>query len=54
MPITDLKQMQKYYWTWIIHYRENAYRKNREMEENLKLESGWCAHCRGATIVILN
>jgi hypothetical protein len=30
------------------------HRKNREREENLKLECGWCAHCRGVNIVILN
>jgi hypothetical protein len=30
------------------------HRKNRERKGNLKLECGWCAHCRGANIVILN
>jgi hypothetical protein len=28
--------------------------RNREREENLKLESVSCAHCRGANKVILN
>jgi hypothetical protein len=27
---------------------------NRERERNLKLEYGFCAHCRGANTVILN
>jgi hypothetical protein len=30
------------------------YKRNREREGNLKFECGWCAHCRGANIVILN
>jgi hypothetical protein len=34
--------------------RENIYRRNREREGNLKLESVWCGHCRGANKVILN
>jgi hypothetical protein len=40
MQIIDLKQMQRYYWTWVTHSGENAYRRNRESEGNLKLESG--------------
>jgi hypothetical protein len=28
--------------------------RNREREEDLKLECGGCAHCRGVNIVILN
>jgi hypothetical protein len=28
--------------------------RNREREGNLKLECGWCAHCREANKVILN
>jgi hypothetical protein len=34
--------------------RGDVYRRNREREENLKLESGWCAHCSGANKVVLN
>jgi hypothetical protein len=34
--------------------RENAHGRNRENKENLKLECGLCAHCRGANKVILN
>jgi hypothetical protein len=30
------------------------HRRNREREENLKLECGWCVHCRGANIITLN
>jgi hypothetical protein len=32
----------------------NTYRRNREREENLKLESGLCAHCSGVHKVTLN
>jgi hypothetical protein len=32
----------------------NEYRRNRERERNLKLESVWCDHCRGTNTVILN
>jgi hypothetical protein len=31
MQIIDLKQMQLYYWTWLMH------RRNRERERNLKV-----------------
>jgi hypothetical protein len=34
--------------------RRECDRKNRDREGNLKLESGWCAHCRGVNKVILN
>jgi hypothetical protein len=34
--------------------RGDMYRRNREREGNLKLESVWCAHCRGVNKVILN
>jgi hypothetical protein len=34
--------------------KENVYRRNREMERNLKLESVWCVHCREVKKVILN
>jgi hypothetical protein len=34
--------------------RENAHRRNRERERNLKLECAWCAHCRGVNIINLN
>jgi hypothetical protein len=28
--------------------------QDREREGNQKLEYGWCVHCRGANLVILN
>jgi hypothetical protein len=31
-----------------------AHGRTREREGNLKLQCGWCAHCRGANKVILN
>jgi hypothetical protein len=34
--------------------RENTHRRNQEREENLKLECGCCAYCRGVNKVILN
>jgi hypothetical protein len=34
--------------------RKEHYRRNKEREGNPKLESVWCAHCRGANKVILN
>jgi hypothetical protein len=37
---TDLKQMQCYFWTWVIHLGENVHGRNREREQNLKLECG--------------
>jgi hypothetical protein len=33
---------------------ENTYRRNREREGNLKLESSWCAHCKITNKVILS
>jgi hypothetical protein len=39
MWIIDLKQIQQYYWTWVTNKGENVHRRNREREENLKLES---------------
>jgi hypothetical protein len=34
--------------------KTNVHGRNREREGNLKLECGWCAHYRGANVVILN
>jgi hypothetical protein len=34
--------------------REEWDGRNRERKGNLKLECGWCVHCRGVNIVILN
>jgi hypothetical protein len=28
-------------------------KKNRKRKGNLKPDCGWCAHCRGANLVIL-
>jgi hypothetical protein len=38
----------------VTHLGENTYRRNREREGNLKLESVLCAHCTGVNKVMLN
>jgi hypothetical protein len=38
----------------VTHWGENVHGRNREREGNLKLESVWYGHCRGAHTIILN
>jgi hypothetical protein len=38
MRTLDLKQMQWYYWTWVTHWRENTYMRNRERLETQNLK----------------